>query len=208
MSVVPIQHRHYSVEEYLQLESQSPEKHEFWDGFIVNLSQLIGMAGGTYEHSLITVSFARALGNQLQGGSCRVMSPDMRIKLPRSPLYFYPDASVICGQPQFDPESDSRTTLLNPRVIIEVISPSTEVYDRGKKLVKYIEIPTLEEYVLISQAEPRIDTYFRHTDGSWTFSVWSGLEAVLNLRALEIKIPLAEVYAGIEFPPDSESAPH
>jgi len=163
---LPVQQRRYTVEEYLRLEAESDEKHEYWDGFIVSLSRLIGMAGGTYEHSLITMNFARSLGNRLDGGPCHVMGSDLRIKIPRSRLYVYPDASVVCTDPKFDPQAGERTTLLNPRVVVEVLSPSTEVYDRVKKLVKYLEIETLEEYVLVSQSEPRVDTYFRHADGS------------------------------------------
>jgi Uma2 family endonuclease len=165
------QRRQYTVEEYLRLEVQSEEKHEYWDGFIVPLSRLIAMAGGTYEHSLITANFSGALRERLKNGPCRVMSPDMRIKIPRSPFYFYPDASVICGQPQFDPQSPERTTVLNPKVVAEVLSPSTEAYDSRKKLLRYFQVQTLEEYVLISQMEPRVDAYFRHSDGSWSFNI-------------------------------------
>jgi Uma2 family endonuclease len=133
-----------------------------------------------------------------------VMSSDMRIKIPRNPQYFYPDASVVCGQPEFDPQAGERTTLLNPKVVTEVLSPSTESYDRGKKLAQYIKIPSLEEYVLVSQDEPRLDTFFRRDDGSWTFSVSAGSDATVALRSMGMDVPLAEIYAGIEFPPQKE----
>ena len=198
---LPLQQRRYTVEEYLRLENESEEKHEYWDGFIVPLSQLMAMAGGTYEHSLITTNFTSALNARLKGGPCRVMGSDLRIKVPRSPFYLYPDASVICDPPQFDPQAGGRTTVLNPRVAVEVLSPSTEAYDRGKKLQRYLQIPSLEEYVLIAQVEPGIDTYFRHADGSWTFSVAYGLEAAVVLRSLAVSVPLGEVYANVDFPP-------
>jgi len=230
---LPLQHRRYTVEEYLRLDNESDEKHEYWDGFIVPLSQLIAMAGGTFEHSLITTNFTSALNARLKGGPCRVMGSDLRIKVPRSPfylypdasvicdpplfdpqaggrttvlnprvaVYLYPDASVICDPPLFDPQAGGRTTVLNPRVAVEVLSPSTEAYDRGKKLQRYLQIPSLEEYVLIAQAEPSIDTYFRHPDGSWTFSVAYGLDATVTLRSLGVSVPLGEVYANVDFPP-------
>ena len=200
------QQRRYTVEEYLRLESESLERHEYWDGFIVPLSRLIAMAGGTYEHSVIGANFSAALISRLKGGPCRVMGPDMRVKVGRSRLYFYPDTSVVCAEPQFDPQSETRTTLLNPRVIVEVLSPSTEAYDRGKKLVKYLQIETLEQYVLISQSEPRVDTYYRHTDGSWTFSIASGIDDAVTLRSLGVEVPLREIYSGIGFPPESAPA--
>lgn len=199
--------RRYTVEEYLRLEAESEERHEYWDGYIVSLSQVIGMAGGTYEHSVIGANVIRVLGNKLEGGPCRVMSPDMRIKVPRTPLYVYPDASVVCGPPAFDPQAGDRTTLLNPRVIVEVVSPSTEVYDRGKKLARYIEIDSLQEYVIVAQSEPRVDTYYRDADGSWAFGVALGIEAVVRLRSLDVTLPLREIYAGVEFPPDSDVTP-
>ena len=199
--------RRCTVEEYLRLEAESSEKHEYWDGFIVPLSQLIAMAGGSYEHSLIGANFIRALGNQLAGGPCRVMGPDLRIKAPRGSAYFYADGSVVCGQPQFDPDAGPRTTILNPRIIIEVLSTSTEAYDRGKKLLRYFQIPSLEEYVLVSQAEPRIDSFFRHADGSWSFNVACGINAAVTLWALKIELPLAEIYENVQFPADQPPAP-
>lgn len=202
MTLTIEQRRHYSVEEYLRLEAESQEKHEYWDGFIVPLSQLIATAGGTYEHSLITANFSGALRERLKRGPCRVMSPDMRIKIPKSPFYFYPDASVICGQPQFDPQAGERTTVLDPRVVAEVLSPSTEAYDSRKKLLRYFQVPTLQEYVLISQAEPRVDAYFRHPGGSWSFSIATGVESNLILQSLQVTLPLSEIYANVEFPPE------
>ena len=106
-----------------------------------------------------------------------------------------------------DPQSPPRTTLLNPRLIVEVLSPSTELYDRGKKLAKYFEIASLREYVLVAQTEPRLDSYFRHPDGTWAFSISSGMESSLRLGSLEISIPLKEVYSGVSFPLDSELTP-
>jgi Uma2 family endonuclease len=161
------QRRRYTVEEYLRLEEESEERHDYWDGYIVPLSQLINMAGGTYEHSLITTNLSAALVSKLK----------------------------------------PRTTLLNPRIVVEVLSPSTELYDRAKKLLKYFQITSLQEYVLVAQTEPRIDTYFRHPDGSWAFSIAIGIEGLLTPRSLGVSIPLKEIYAGITFPPQSELTP-
>jgi len=199
--------RRYTVEEYLRMEAESEERHEYWEGFIVPLSQLISMAGGTYEHSLIGTNVIGSFRDALKGSACRAVGPDMRVKLPRKLLYFYPDVSVVCGEPVFDPEGGRRTTLLNPRGILEVISPSTEAYDRGKKLVKYLEIESLEEYVLVAQSEPRVDTYYRSADGSWAFGVALGLDTNVRLRSLDVTMPLREIYAGVEFPPEEDEAP-
>jgi len=181
------------------MEENSEDKHEYWDGIIVPLSELLSMAGGTYAHSVIAVNIGAELREKLKGKSCQTMGSDMRVKIPRPPYYFYPDASVVCGERQFDPDAPTTTTLLNPKVVVEVLSPSTESYDRGKKLEKYIRVPTLEEYVMISQDEPRVDTYLRHPDGSWLFNVAAGLDATVSLRSLDVTIPFQGIFDGIDF---------
>ncbi|HXE53518.1 MAG TPA: Uma2 family endonuclease [Tepidisphaeraceae bacterium] len=198
--------RHYTVEEYLQLESQSDEKFEYWDGFIVRLSELIGMAGGSYEHSIISANVIIALGNALQGGPCRVANSDLRVKRPRTPFYFHPDATVICGEAQLEHHSKNAPSLLNPRVVVEVLSPSTEAYDRGGKLRQYLEIPSLHEYVLVLQDTPRVESFWRRPDGSCSFNAAEGLEANLLLCSLDVSIPLRQIYENITFPPPEPPA--
>jgi Uma2 family endonuclease len=194
--------RRYTVEEYLELEGASPQdKFEYRGGRIVNMRDALPMAGGSDEHCLITANVIRALGNRLEGGPCRVYSNDMRVLIPRRTLFTYPDATVVCGQSQHENHPTAGKTLSNPRLIVEVLSPSTELYDRGDKFALYREISSLAEYVLVSQSHPRIEGYFRREDGGWTFGPYEGLAgAAARLLSLNIELPLKEVYAGIEFP--------
>jgi Uma2 family endonuclease len=163
------------------------------------MREALAMAGGSAEHSLIGANLIRAVGNRLDQGKCRIYSSDLRVRIPRKALYTFPDAAVVCGQADFERHPTAGSTLTNPRVIFEVLSPSTELYDRGDKFALYREIPTLVEYVLVSQSHPRIETYFRQDDGGWTFGPYDGLERSVNLLSLGIDLPLAEVYEGIEF---------
>jgi Uma2 family endonuclease len=188
----------YSIEEYLRLDAEAVEKHEYRDG------EIIAMAGGSFEHSLIIANLIREVGNRLKGGPCRVFESNLRVRLARSTLYTYPDVSVICGEPQFAPEDRNRTTVVNPRVVIEVLSPSTEAYDRGEKFRRYLMLESLQEYVLLSQHTPLMETYFRGGEGTWLFTPAAGLDAVGKLRSLDIELPLTEVYAGVQFPPEPE----
>jgi Uma2 family endonuclease len=141
-----------------------------------------------------------ALGTRLKDGTCRVYGSDLRVQIHRRTLYTYPDATVVCGEIKAESHHKAGATVTNPRVIVEVLSPSTELYDRGEKFALYREIPSLAEYVLISQSHSRIETYFRHDDGGWSFGPYSGLESSAKLLSLKIELPLAEVYAGITFP--------
>jgi Uma2 family endonuclease len=119
----------------------------------------------------------------------------------RGTRYVYPDASVICGPIDYDAADDARHTATNPKVIIEVLSPSTEGYDRGEKFRRYLKVPSFEEYVLVSQTVPVIETYTRQGDGSWTFRAYEGMDVVARLRTLVVDLPLVDVFAGVEFPP-------
>src|SRR5437868_2755698 len=131
MSAIPSHPGRYTFDEYLQLEESAIEKHEFRNG------QIISMAGGTYSHSLIILNTMGELRARLKGGPCRALESNMRVRLIRKVLYSYADGIVVCGAPQFDPEDTNRTTILNPRVVIELLSPSTEAYDRGHKSALY-----------------------------------------------------------------------
>jgi Uma2 family endonuclease len=189
-----------SVEEYLRREAHSVDKHEYRNG------RAIAMAGGTPEHSLIMTNLIGELRNRLKGSPCKVYESNLRMRIPRTPIYTYPDLSVICGPIQLDPKDPTGTTATNPRVVVEVLSPTTEGYDRGEKFRRYLTIDSLEEYVLVSRAIPRIETFFRQDGGAWLFTHWVGLDATATIRSLRIEVPLSEVYAGIEFPPDDAAA--
>ena len=126
---------------------------------------------------------------------------------PRRGRYVYPDALVFCGPPQFDPDDVKRHTILNPRVIIEVLSPSTEAYDRGDKFAQYREIDGFEEYILIAQDRPHVESILRQPDGAWSFQTFTGLASAARVRCLGLEIAMSEIYAGVEWPaPEDESA--
>lgn len=194
MSLTPT-HPRYSVDEYLRRERDSVDKHEYRDG------EIVLMAGSSANHSLIAANLIRAMANALLGKPCRVFDSNLRILFPRKVFYTYPDVTVSFGTVQFDPRDKSTGTALNPRLIVEVLSPSTEGYDRGEKFDSYREIDSLQEYVLVSQTSPHIQTFVRQKDGMWLFRAFAGIEAVARLPSLEIEVPLREAYAGVEFPP-------
>lgn len=186
--------RHYTLEEYFRVERDSELRHEFRDG------EIIDMSGGSLEHSLIIANTIRAIGNRLEGSACRVYDSNLRVRIARKLRYAYPDATVICNAAEFDPDDPSRTTVINPRLVVEVLSESTELYDRGDKFKRYLQVESLQEYVLIAQNEPRVETVFRQQDGTWAIAPALGLETAARLRSLKIELPLAEVYAGVTFP--------
>lgn len=180
-----------SESEYLEIERAADFKSEFFEG------EMFAMAGGTFPHSRIGTNVAIEFGSQLKGISCQPFNADLRVKIEATGLYTYPDLSVICGQPHFvDGEKDAIT---NPTIIVEVLSDSTEAYDRGKKFGHYRQIPTLREYWLVNQKEPRIEQFLRQENGEWLLREASGLEAVLRSPSLEISISLQEIFARVEF---------
>ncbi len=185
--------RALSVQEYLDLERASEFRSEFFDG------EMFSMAGGTYAHSAISANLMVELGSLLKkAGKCRVLDKDMRVQVKATGLFTYPDLSVVCGQPQFSDQDEN--SLVNPSLVAEVLSDSTEAYDRGRKFEHYRQIPSLHEYLLVSQHEARLELFIRQADGSWIWRAAKGLDATLALPALGGTLRLADVYAGIEFP--------
>lgn len=192
---LPIEKHRYTVTEYLSFEHDATERHEYRDG------EILAMAGGSYNHSLIAMNTGGELRQTLKGKPCRVLDSNLRVRIPRTPLYTYPDAMVICGQPQFDPSDVANQTVTNPRIVIEVLSPSTEAYDRGAKFTRYRQLESLEEYILISQDAARVEGFYRQSDGSWLFTTANELGSCFRIRSLEVELPLSELYAGVTFPP-------
>jgi Uma2 family endonuclease len=182
-----------SIEEYFRLETASDVRHEYRNGIVV------AMAGGTYRHSLITSNVIASLSTRLKGGECRPLESNLRIRIPRKAKYYYSDCLVICGEPQFDPAAPAETTILNPRLIVEVVSDSTEAFDRGDKFTDYRDTESLCEYLLVSQHVPRVDAFIRRADGTWRFHPAAGLEAEVRLDEFGIALPLDEIYAGVTF---------
>jgi Uma2 family endonuclease len=191
----------FTVEEYLRLERDATEKHEYRDG------EIIAMSGGTVKHSLLTANVGGALWTRLRGSPCRVYDSNLRVRINRKRLYSYPDLTVICERPAIDPDDSSGETITNPRVVVEVLSASTETYNRTKKFDRYRELDSFREYILVAQDAARVETFFKQADGSWALDVVTGLDATIKLRGIEISLPLAEIYAGIEFPPEAPEEP-
>lgn len=186
--------------EYLAKERKAEFKSEFYRG------EMFAMSGASREHILIAGNCAREIGNQFKGRCCEVYSNDMRVKVSATGLYTYPDVVIVCGQPEFlDAEVD---TLLNPTVLIEVLSPSTESYDRGAKAEQYRRIPSLREHVLIAQDRPHVDVLIRQADGSWLLRETSELDQVVSLPSVSVSLSMREIYDRITFevPATTESA--
>jgi Uma2 family endonuclease len=180
-------------QEYLARERRAETKSEYYDGAIV------AMAGASRAHNAITFDTVRELSIQLRGGPCEGFAGDMRVWIPTRRVYVYPDIVVACGEPEFeDAELD---TLLNPTLIIEVLSPATERHDRTQKFADYRAIRSLSEYLLIAQDEPRIDYYRRDPDGRWFIGDARGLDATLDLAiGGGCTLRLADIYERVTFP--------
>jgi len=181
-----------SEAEYLEIERAADFKSEFFDG------EMFAMAGGTPQHSLIATNLAREFGNVLRNHACVPYNSDLRIKIEASVLFTYPDLSVVCGPLQF--ASGTTDTIVNPSVVVEVLSDSTEAYDRGKKFELYRQIPTLKEYLLVSQKEPRVEQFIRQADGAWLLRDVHGKD-VLEVPPLGVSVSLAEIFARVDFVP-------
>lgn len=177
-------------EEYLKFERASEEKHEYFAG------EIFAMSGASKNHNRITGTTSAALLAQVLERPCDVFSGDMRVKIHSTGLYTYPDISVVCGEPEF--EDFEVDTLLNPSVIMEVLSPSTEAYDRGKKFYHYQTIPSLKEYLLISQDIIRIDHYILRGN-EWVLSSAKTLGSVITLPSIDCTLRLSNVYKKVEF---------
>jgi Uma2 family endonuclease len=184
---------YFSPEEYLAFERGTDARHEYLDGHVY------AMAGESIEHSRICVNVAGELRARLKGRPCEVLSPNMKVVTSPSGLFSYPDVVVICGEPRFYDER--RDILTNPTVVFEVLSPSTEAYDRGEKFLRYrTQVAALREYVLVSQHRPLVEHYVRQPDGSWSYSSAGDLSEAVDLPSIDCRLPLSEVYDRIVFP--------
>jgi Uma2 family endonuclease len=177
-------------EEYLAFERASETKHEYLRG------EIFAMAGASLTHATILGNTQASLHQQLRG-RCRVVSNDLRVKISARGLYTYPDIVVVCNRPQLaDNQFD---TLLNPTILIEVLSPSTEAYDRGKKFGHYRTLDSLQEYLLIAHDAPLIEHFVRQDDGTWRFAAASGLEASIALPSVGCTLELADICSLVEW---------
>ncbi len=183
---------HLTEEEYLALERVAEYKSEYVDG------EIFAMGGASERHNLVVTSVVRELGNQLKGRPCKVYSSDMRVRVRESGMYTYPDVVALCGEARFDDEQQD--TLLNPSVIIEVLSASTEGYDRGMKFGHYRKLKSLMEYLLISQKEPHVEHYVRQPNNQWLFSEARTLQDSMQLVSIGCTLLLSELYDKLVFP--------
>ncbi|NOZ39925.1 MAG: Uma2 family endonuclease [Planctomycetes bacterium] len=190
MSILPSPR--LTPEQYLEIERGCEQKHQFYRG------EMFAMSGASIAHNLVTFNLAGVLHAQLKDRDCQAFVNDMRVHIPSTGLYTYPDGIITCEKPRF--QDDHFDTLLNPQVIIEVLSPSTENYDRSKKFKQYREIDSLQDYVLIAQDSAIIERFSHDEHGNWFMVDAQELGATMELPAVDCKLPLADIYAKVEFP--------
>jgi Uma2 family endonuclease len=182
--------KRYTAEEYLALERQAECKSEYCAG------DIFAMAGASRWHNLIVANVVRELSLQLKGRPCATYPSDMRVKISPTGLYTYPDITVVYGEAQF--EDTQQDTLLNPTLIVEVLSESTEAYDRGGKFAHYRKLTSLIEYVLIAQTKPHVEHYVRQPDNRWLLAEADSLHQTLHLPSIDCHLVLAEVYDKVD----------
>lgn len=181
----------YTPQEYLAIERGAEERSEYFDG------EIFAMGGASEQHNLIGGNIFASLHFQLKTRPCKVYSSDMRVKVNETGLYTYPDVVALCAPSQFD--DHQKDTLINPALIIEVLSKSTEGYDRGEKFAHYRKIETLMEYVLIAQNKHHIERYVRQQDNNWLMSETYNVQDTIKLVSIDCSLALAEIYDKVEF---------
>ncbi|MDD4273273.1 MAG: Uma2 family endonuclease [Desulfobacter postgatei] len=200
MTAQPKENNKMTPAEYLAMERNALDiKHEFFDG------EIFAMVGARINHIRINANLTRELGNRFKNNksSCEVLPNDMRVKIEAG--YVYPDITILCEDPEF--EGNEFDTLINPVVIIEILSKSTEAFDRGKKFNFYQAIPTLQEYVLVSQDEYRVEQFTRSDEDKWEYRSYKNTEQVLKLKlkSVDCELPLSEIYWDVKFESNSTS---
>ncbi|HEV2764209.1 MAG TPA: Uma2 family endonuclease [Pyrinomonadaceae bacterium] len=178
-------------EEYLAFERQCEYKNEYYNG------EVFAMTGASLRHNTITLNISGELRQQLKGRPCVAHASEMRVQIPHTTNYFYPDVVVTCGEPQL---ADSYfDTLLNPTLVVEVLSPSTEAFDRGRKFEQYRKIGSLMEYVLVAQDRVHVERYGRQPQGDWLLSEFNDPEGTLKLTSVECELSMSEIYRNVRF---------
>lgn len=176
-----------SYADYLALEQRNGTKHEWLDGVVYD------MAGGTPDHAALALAVGGELRAQLRGKPCRVFGADLKIRVLATGLATYPDASVVCGKLETDPEDENAAT--NPKLLVEVLSDSTEAYDRGEKFAHYRRLPSLREYVLVSQHEPHIEVFRKNEASKWELAEEGRAGDTVPLTSVECVLSVDEIYA-------------
>ena len=194
--------KRFTIEEYLRFEEQAEQRHEYHNG------NVIPMSGGTIEHNQIAANILTEIKVALrtQQRSCWATGSDMKVWIEAAQRFVYPDVTVLCDDPQF--YKDRRDALANPLLLVEVLSESTEAYDRGKKFERYSSLSSLREYVLVSQSEPAVEVFFRDHDRpeDWQYHRATGLDTLIQLQAISCELSLKEIYRLVKFPPPPEEA--
>jgi Uma2 family endonuclease len=182
-----------TVAEYLNHDRRAERRSEYYDGVMFEVPR------ASFAHSQVNENLCGEVGRRLKGGPCRTFSRTLRVLVEQAGFFCYPDLMIVCGEPRFA-EVD-RDTLVNPRVLFEVLSPSTFVYDRSTKFRRYQQLSSLQEYVLVEEDRAWCERFVRQPDGSWAQVAFVGLDAALELKSVPVAVPLADVYAGVTFPP-------
>ena len=190
-----------TTEQYLEFERNSEIRHEYFDG------EIYAMTGGSLNHNQIGANIVRELGNQLKNSPCGPFASDMRVKVDELEKYMYPDIVVVCGDIEME-KAMGVETLLNPVVIVEILSKSTEAYDRGKKFAHYRLLPTFNEYLLVSQDYCQVEKYIRCDDGGWKYFSYENMGQALKFESIECELPLSEIYYRVDFEVGSEHNHH
>lgn len=190
--MVALARRRFTAQEYLALERTADHKSELING------EIYAMAGASFAHGRIALNVATALNRQTANTPCQTVGSDTRVEIAPTGAFVYPDVTVVCGEPAFR-EGARPDTLTNPTLIVEVLSESTEAFDRGEKFAHYQRLESLQEYVLVSQTGPRVERFARQPDGQWLLGTAAGLDANVHLASVGCDLPLAEVYDRIVF---------
>ncbi len=178
-----------SQEDYLTGERLATEKHQYFEG------EVFAMSSASFRHNQLASSLMGLIGSYLKGKKNNIFGSDLRVHIPLNTLYTYPDLSIVCGKPQFVDEVFD--TLLNPKVIIEILSASTKDYDKGRKFTLYRSIPSLEEYILVDSEHIFVERFFKNEQGSWTLVEYKTLDDHLAISSIEYSLPLSEMYGDV-----------
>lgn len=190
MSALPV-HK-MTIEEYIEFDKNAEGRYEFFDG------EIFAMAGGSPEHTRIGGNVFATLRERLRSASCEAFTSDLRLKVPAALPYRYPDVSVVCGEAQYE-EVQGVKLLLNPVLLVEVISTSTAGYDLGEKFTEYKSIPSFREYLVVSQAHPFVVRHFHHPSGFWVRHDYEGIENEVLLESLNVTLRMSEIYERMDF---------
>jgi Uma2 family endonuclease len=183
--------QYISISDYLEGERTATEKHEYYKG------EVYAMSGASLKHNRIQVNFTRHVANYLAGKGCDVFGSDLRVHIPSNSLFTYPDAVIICGKPEL--LDNTADTVLNPVIIVEILSKSTQSYDRGDKFNLYRAIPSLQEYILINSEAIGIEHYSKQENHSWLLQDYQDMAASFLIKSIELQLPLAQLYEGVVF---------